>query len=701
MSTDSLNNSNEVVATDDDASDLDDLESSVDERTLVVLQFLANFPAETIAWFVEKLTDPIAKGGAELDVRFIKDNKKQRQIYAVGASVKRLLEGAERMGLKKRFQDDTMRDFILCNIHLYQGSNDLDKFLSTREKQQIIMHEIESVRFKMPEGSSEISVKGFLPGLPKLFKDQVIFSACRAKNLLTYFPLHDKRDLRKLIRNWVRSFWSFQPLDDIHDYFGDSITIYFAFLGFYTTFLLPPAILGVFFYLLSFFISYNIIGFFCIFNIIWSSIFLVLWKRESSKLAYKWGSINHSRFDEPRPELWSEEICTNPVTGKFEPFCDYKSKYVKFYTISLPIIIVCLIVSLFVGITYFWVEDSIRNWAFSDLNKVDLHSGDYQSMTLPWDAYVISVMVTIVYGMAIYGLDIGYRYLAVRLNNYENHRLQSSYENFLIAKLVVFNFVNYFCNLFYIAFVLRDYNLLQKNLATLLITWQIIQQAQETVVPYFTYKYKKYRVLGKFSSGSHINLCKKDNDETINKSGGAANDDDDDLKIAENKYQIEKDATKIDYPFGYVFLFSACYPTSALWAFLNNLTEIRTDAFKLVLIHKRPFSRQADGIGSWLLAFELMGIVAVITNCTLVAINDDVLHYFYSVGYSDVGIFVLFVMIEHLLLFVKATISLLVPALPEDIKTNLARIDYEAQLAWTDKTKKLLGDLDPTMKKNQ
>ena len=33
---------------------------------------------------------------------------------------------------------------------------------------------------------------------------------------------------------------------------------------------------------------------------------------------------------------------------------------------------------------------------------------------------------------------------------------------------------------------------------------------------------------------------------------------------------------------GYVILFSAAYPMAAVWAFLNNLVEIRGDAFKLV-----------------------------------------------------------------------------------------------------------------------
>ena len=41
---------------------------------------------------------------------------------------------------------------------------------------------------------------------------------------------------------------------------------------------------------------------------------------------------------------------------------------------------------------------------------------------------------------------------------------------------------------------------------------------------------------------------------------------------------------------GYVILFSAAYPLAAVWAFLNNVVEIRGDAFKLVGLSATLFS---------------------------------------------------------------------------------------------------------------
>ena len=51
--------------------------------------------------------------------------------------------------------------------------------------------------------------------------------------------------------------------------------------------------------------------------------------------------------------------------------------------------------------------------------------------------------------------------------------------------------------------------------------------------------------------------------------------------------------------FGYVFLFSSAFPLAALWALINNVTEIRSDAFKMVKVFQRPFAESAASIGAW------------------------------------------------------------------------------------------------------
>lgn len=54
---------------------------------------------------------------------------------------------------------------------------------------------------------------------------------------------------------------------------------------------------------------------------------------------------------------------------------------------------------------------------------------------------------------------------------------------------------------------------------------------------------------------------------------------------------------------GYVILFSSAFPPAALCAMLNNLIEIRSDAFKLVYVCQRPFGQRVPNIGTWQVNF--------------------------------------------------------------------------------------------------
>jgi hypothetical protein len=66
------------------------------------------------------------------------------------------------------------------------------------------------------------------------------------KCILAYMPLHDMVELRALESNWLTFFdwpWN-QPTDQIKDYFGEKIGLYFKWLGMYTTWLVVAAMLG-------------------------------------------------------------------------------------------------------------------------------------------------------------------------------------------------------------------------------------------------------------------------------------------------------------------------------------------------------------------------------------------------------------------------------------------------------------------------
>ena len=51
--------------------------------------------------------------------------------------------------------------------------------------------------------------------------------------------------------------------------------------------------------------------------------------------------------------------------------------------------------------------------------------------------------------------------------------------------------------------------------------------------------------------------------------------------------------------FGYVILFSSTFPIAAVCALLNNVIEVRSDAFKLCSTMQRPFGHRVNNIGTW------------------------------------------------------------------------------------------------------
>ncbi|MEQ2174248.1 hypothetical protein GOODEAATRI_005930 [Goodea atripinnis] len=51
--------------------------------------------------------------------------------------------------------------------------------------------------------------------------------------------------------------------------------------------------------------------------------------------------------------------------------------------------------------------------------------------------------------------------------------------------------------------------------------------------------------------------------------------------------------------FGYVVLFSSAFPLAAMCALINNIIEIRSDAFKLCTGLQRPFGVRVESIGQW------------------------------------------------------------------------------------------------------
>ena len=89
-------------------------------------------------------------------------------------------------------------------------------------------------------------------------------------------PVLNRRQV--LHQYWARwgCWFKYQPLDHIREYFGERIAIYFAWLGFYTGWLLPAALVGFAVFLYGLFFEKSLSALYCkLFIAVWPGLKLI------------------------------------------------------------------------------------------------------------------------------------------------------------------------------------------------------------------------------------------------------------------------------------------------------------------------------------------------------------------------------------------------------------------------------------------
>ncbi|XP_025157662.1 anoctamin-8 isoform X3 [Harpegnathos saltator] len=660
----------------------------------VVMMFPSGASDETLMWLLGRLR----AGTPGLTVHVRHHTSSDSYGFYITAPFSVLLKAAEEVHLPKALRQEFgggLKEFVGPEANCFEGSDDEIRFFTTQERQSLVLHLLHTLR----AGPHDLQS---LPGF-KVVEGQAIIPKCISSGIISQvFPLHELPALEKLQRSWVRAFLSPQPLDDICKYFGVKITMYFAWLGHYTTALIVPAAVGVIYWV-------GIIGrnqavedvayvLFSVFNVIWATVYLETWKRRGAELAYRWGTLDQ-RDDllvEPRP-LFTGTLEISPVTGRLEPTYPRWRRNMFRYFVSVPIIAICLLFVFIVMILSFQIQD----WW-----DAHLESGGYGF----WLSYVPKVLLAVVIAL----MDEAYFKVAVWLNDLENYRLDTEYENHLIYKVALFQFVNSFLSLFYIAFYLQDQERLKEQLAALLIARQVIGNLKESAVPYLIEQLRlarlSFELFGALSPSearpapgqeSEETQCAKDNEEKEERSTDSGKS-----KQPRNVSQAELESSlyRVGHPtnsllsdvafkvstkkydgafsehlemlsqLGYVCLFSSAFPLAAMAALLGNLLELRGDAFKLCFVLQRPFGRRVSNIGTWQNAMETMGLVAILVNCALIGLSGQVQRMFPEMSATQT--ILLIVALEHIMFAIRFVIICAIPDIPHWVATEMAKVEF-------------------------
>ncbi|XP_008827371.1 anoctamin-7 [Nannospalax galili] len=563
---------------------------------------------------------------------------------------------------------DTPPEYYSCQfkaskLSRFLGNDNQDTFFTSTKRHQILFE----ILAKTPYGHEK---KGLF-GIDQLLTEGV-FSAA--------FPLHDGpfsavpestevSQRQVLFQYWARwgKWTKYQPLEHVRRYFGEKVALYFAWLGFYTGWLLPAAVVGTVVFLVGCFMVFSDIPtqelchssdnfdmcplcpdcsfwllssactlaqagrlfdhggtvFFSLFMALWAVLFLEYWKRQSATLAYRWGCSDYEGIEErPRPQFAATAPMTalNPVTQEEEPHFPEKLRVHRMLASSVVLLVmVAVVVMCLVSIILYRAIMAVL------VSKSD------NALLSAWASRIASLTGSVVNLVFILILSKIYVVLAQVLTRWEMHRTQTMYEDAFTLKVFIFQFVNFYSSPVYIAFFKGrfvgypgNYHTLfgvrneecaaggclielAQELLVIMVGKQVINNVQEVLVPKLKGCWQKLcsrrRKLG---VGAHPAPWEADYE----------------LLPCEGLFN---EYLEMVLQFGFVTIFVAACPLAPLFALLNNWVEIRLDARKLVCEYRRPVAERAQDIGIWFPILEGLTHLAVISNAFLLAFSSDFL----------------------------------------------------------------------------
>ena len=431
----------------------------------------------------------------------------------------------------------------------------------------------------------------------------------------------------------------YQPIDEVRDYFGDEVALYFAWLGIYTRMLFPNTVFGLLvFGVQVLWTDYNVTNnpltfTYSIYVGLWSISFLETWKRRQTELQFLWGTEFLKNVEEERQEFVDSsqtERKVNEETGKVytEVIDPTRHALKKGFSNFL-----CFAFMAFTGISamlammlrYLPPECAACD---DGMNSTEIGLAQTALEKNKWT--IVSALANLVI-IQSYGQT--FERLAIKLNKWENHRFESEFEDALVAKNFLFQFVNNYIVLFYLAFLrevpdpitgkphpceggscLRE---LQVQLAAVFTLKTFGKQIANTLKVFVkkwittfkdNKKTKKIVMKGQADDSGHApNIMGARLDEAM--ALGAGRDVKSQLKVLKKMRHPYEDNSQLakfggtfqDFndrviQFGYLVLFAPGYSLAPFWALVNNVIEIRASAFRMCFAYQRPAFKPRSGL---------------------------------------------------------------------------------------------------------
>ena len=523
----------------------------------------------------------------------------------------------------------------------YLFENDENKYFSPASRSRIVEFILERARF-LPERDS-----GSAFGVRRLICEGVFLAA---------YPLHDGTietpgSQRKLLsEEWASwsKWWKYQPLDAIRDYYGVKIGLYFAWLGFYTTWLIPPSVVGVLCLLyglttddilgsdvceggamanttmcpscdtctpwflentcsqkwIKHYFDNNTTVVFAVLMSLWSVVFLDFWKRYSAEIEHRWDVLGFDPEEEPpRPayflqlknvkrRYWRENLSTQRTEPR-PPFWKMKLPRVMLSLATVTLLVVLAGIAMLAIVIY-------KMSMLVALNALeDKFIKNNYSMVIAATGALINLIVILTF-------NFGYKFVAKWLTEKELHRTETEFQDSLILKNYLFEFITFYTSIFYVAFIKGQfigtpdkYNRLfglryeecqpggcfmelTIQLAIIFVGKQFITAIFEYYEPVLLKFVKQVRLAGLNAQVGEESDAKQIVPQYVK-----------DFELVEwGREGLFKEYLEMVIQFGFITIFVCAFPLAPLFALLNNILELRLDAKKILELHRRPIAQK-------------------------------------------------------------------------------------------------------------
>ncbi|RLN56328.1 hypothetical protein BBJ28_00001546 [Nothophytophthora sp. Chile5] len=538
-----------------------------------------------------------------------------------------------------------------------RGARQIDYIVVSATKEVLVRH-AQTLQLKVKHRGSSVRSK-YDASSPELFepfrslqRQQVILNVIQRDlnlkkhllkgNLKAIFPLHDAPGCRNIVRHWgysdihqrifqpftgnsleqfllERREHQYEMLWPLLTYFGEKHAFYYAFVAFYTAWLLPIAFVGAICQMLWVADDVRFAPpLFAIAVSIWATLLVERWKRKRSEIHRSFGHFQRNRSEE-NPGFYGDfqvETALQRTSGVVDVTFPRSLQLARIYS-GIPLLLTMgfAVVVIFVAV------------------KTGTASSAVADSAMPWlPMAVVPYVVPLLNAVSMLLLDNLYTRLARTLTAWENHRTVWQFESMLAAKLFWFKFLNAFISLFWIAFVDQDAATLRHQLLIIMGVRQLWNSVMRDVLPLlhvrFRWKQAGFRFREPAASVRRPHCWSVASHEWYNA----------ELRPASSPSAAEHGAPpplvfvqELMYPpdflmgkqmeailqFGYITMFVSVLPVAPLLALLSNAVATRLDVLSCTQAKQRPPFESETEVTTFMNILEFMSFAAVAVNCAV------------------------------------------------------------------------------------